>query len=128
MQSQEIILSNELFTVSVILWLGTFTLLFWLFIRMSSLDKTIKTLAQANGQELKSLTLPKRSIAYVALIIELIGAAVLLLGLFAWIPIPLFPMSIVIWAGVFIMLLWQMLGVSSIEESLAKVSAEQFQE
>jgi uncharacterized membrane protein YphA (DoxX/SURF4 family) len=128
MQSQEIILSNELFTVSVILWVGTFTLLFWLFIRMSSLDKTIKTLAQANGQELKSLTLPKRSIAYVALIIELIGAAVLLLGLFAWIPIPLFPMSIVIWAGVFIMLLWQMLGVSSIEESLAKVSAEQFQE
>jgi hypothetical protein len=128
MQSQEIILSNELFTVSVILWVGTFTLLFWLFIRMSSLDKTIKTLAQANGQELKFQAMPNKNVAYVALILELLGAAVLLVGLFAWIPIPLFPMSIVIWAGVFIMLLWQMLGVSSIEDSLAMVSSEQSQE
>ncbi|MHA2003825.1 MAG: hypothetical protein ACW960_06945 [Candidatus Thorarchaeota archaeon] len=128
MQSPEIILSNELFTVSVILWVGTFTLLLWLFIRMSSLDKTIKTLASASGQELKFQAMPNKMVAYVALILELLGAAVLLIGLFAWIPIPLFPMSIVIWVGVFIMLLWQMLGVSSIEDSLAMVSSEQSQE
>jgi len=126
MQSPEIILSNELFTVSVILWVGTFTLLFWLFIQMNGLDKTIKTLA--SGQELKFRAMPSKIVAYVALILELVGAAVLLLGLFAWIPIPLFPMSIVIWAGVFVLLLWQMLGVSSIEDSLAKVATETFQE
>ncbi|MHA2071886.1 MAG: hypothetical protein ACW985_08880, partial [Candidatus Thorarchaeota archaeon] len=95
---------------------------------MSSLDKTIKTLASASGQELKFQAMPNKMVAYVALILELLGAAVLLIGLFAWIPIPLFPMSIVIWVGVFIMLLWQMLGVSSIEDSLAMVSSEQSQE
>ncbi|MHA2021779.1 MAG: hypothetical protein ACW96N_08690 [Candidatus Thorarchaeota archaeon] len=128
MQSPDIILSNELFTVSVILWVGTFALLFWLFIRMHSLDKTIKTLALAGNQELSFPSMPSKIIAYVALILELIGAVILLLGLFAWVPIPLFPMSIVIWVGVFIMLLWQMLGVSSIEDALVMVSSEKSQE
>ncbi len=128
MQSPDIILSNELFTVSVILWVGTFTLLFWLFIRMHSLDKAIKTLALAENQELNSQSMSNKIVAYVALILELIGAAILLLGLIAWVPIPLFPMSIVIWVGVFIMLLWQMLGVSSLEDSLATLSLESFQE
>ncbi|MHA1939780.1 MAG: hypothetical protein ACW97O_16365, partial [Candidatus Thorarchaeota archaeon] len=73
MQSPEIILSNELFTVSVILWVGTFALLFWQFIRMQGLDKAIATLASAGGQEVNLPKMLTRIPVYVALILELAG-------------------------------------------------------
>lgn len=128
MQSPDIVLSNELFTVSVLLWVGTFTLLFWLFIRMQSLDKTIKTIAKAENQEVDFPPMPSKMIVLVALILELIGAGVLVAGLYAWIPIPLFPMSFAICIGVFILLLWQMLGMSSIEKALSLISSHASQE
>jgi len=128
MQSPEIILSNELFTVAVILWVGTFSLLFWLFIRMTGLNKTITTLASVSGYSTNLPRMPSKIPVYVALILELIGAIVLLAGLFVWIPIPLFPMAIVIWAGVFIILFWQMASMEAIETSLDKVASDMSQE
>ena len=128
MQSPEIILSNELFTVAIILWVGTFSLLFWLFIRMNGLNKTLATLSSVNGQGVGISKMPNKMIVYVALILEFIGVVVLLAGLFVWIPIPLFPMSIVVWAGVFILLLWQMMGITGIEESLASLIGDTNQE
>ncbi|MFW9912433.1 MAG: hypothetical protein ACFFEU_08170 [Candidatus Thorarchaeota archaeon] len=119
MQSPEIILSNELFTVAIILWVGTFSLLFWLFIRMNGLNKTIAMLSSASGQNVGLPRMPNKVIVFVALILELVGVAALIAGLFLWVPIPLFPMAIVVWAGVFIILLWQMFGIAGIEESVA---------
>jgi hypothetical protein len=119
MQSPEIILSNELFTVAIILWVGTFSLLFWLFIRMNGLNRTIAMLSSATGQSVGLPKMPNKAIIYVALILELVGVVVLLAGLFLWVQIPLFPMAIVVWAGVFIILLWQMFGIASIEKSMA---------
>jgi uncharacterized membrane protein YphA (DoxX/SURF4 family) len=124
MQSPEIVLSNELFTVAVFLWVGTFSLLLWLFIRMNSLSKTMATLASANDQGINVPKMPSKIPVYAALILELVGVAVLLAGLFAWIPIPLFPMSVVVWAGVFIMLIWQMISMDGIEEVLAVFSSD----
>ena len=128
MQSPDIVLSNELFTVAIILWLGTFTLLFWLFIRMNGLKKTIATLASADGQVSDLPKMVTKIPVYVALILELVGVIVLLAGLFVWIPIPLFPMSIVIWAGVFILLFWQMMSIAGIEESLELFASDTGQE
>ncbi|MHA2140897.1 MAG: hypothetical protein ACXADC_12360 [Candidatus Thorarchaeota archaeon] len=128
MQSPDIILSNELFTVAVILWVGTFSLLFWLFFRMNGLTKTIATLSSASDQDITLSKMPSKTPVYIALILELVGVAVLLAGLIAWIPIPLFPMSIVVWAGVFIMLFWQMMSIAGIEESLASVISKMGQE
>jgi len=119
MQSPEIVLSNELFTVAVFLWVGTFSLLFWLFIRMNGLNKTIAMLSSASGQGVELPKMPNKVIVYIALILEIVGVVVLLAGLFAWIPIPLFPMAIVVWAGVFIILIWQMFGIAGIEDSVA---------
>ena len=119
MQSPDIVLSNELFTVAIFLWLGTFSLLFWLFIRMNGLNKTIAMLSSASGQGVELPKMPNKVIVYIALILEIVGVVVLLAGLFAWIPIPLFPMAIVVWAGVFIILIWQMFGIAGIEDSVA---------
>ncbi|MFW9862486.1 MAG: hypothetical protein ACFFEX_00155 [Candidatus Thorarchaeota archaeon] len=128
MQSPEVVLSNELFTVAVFLWVGTFSLLFWLFIRINGLNKTIAILSSASGQSVGLPKMPSKLIVYVALILELVGVLVLLAGLFVWILIPLFPMAIVVWAGVFIMLLWQMYGIAGIEESLALLVSNTNQE
>lgn len=127
MQSPDIVLSNELFTVAVILWVGTFSLLFWIFFRMNGLDKAIRTFSSADGQEVNLPKMPTRIPVYIALVLELIGAVILMAGLFVWIQIPLFPMSIVVWAGVFIMIFWQMLSIDGIEESLNMVSSEMSQ-
>ncbi|MFW9890433.1 MAG: hypothetical protein ACFFER_19835, partial [Candidatus Thorarchaeota archaeon] len=66
MQSPETILSNELFTVSVILWVGTFSLLFWLFIRMQGLDNTIRILASASDLEVNLPRAPSKLPVYIA--------------------------------------------------------------
>ncbi|MFX0056264.1 MAG: hypothetical protein ACFFAX_06590 [Promethearchaeota archaeon] len=128
MQSPEIVLSNELFTVAVFLWVGTFSLLFWLFIRMNGLSKTMKMLSITSAQGMDVTNMPSKLLVYFALVLELIGVTVLLAGLFVWIPIPLFAMSMVIWAGVFILLFWQMISLASIEESLNVLIAGASQE
>ncbi|MFW9966920.1 MAG: hypothetical protein ACFFEA_07185 [Candidatus Thorarchaeota archaeon] len=128
MQSPEIILSNDLFTVAVFLWVGTFSLLVWLFIRMNGLSKTMATLASTSNQGINLPKIPSIIPVYVALVLEVFGVAILLAGLFIWIPIPLFPMSIVVWAGVFIMLFWQMISMDGIEEFLAVLSLDSSQE
>ncbi|MFX1262421.1 MAG: hypothetical protein ACFFAZ_10060 [Promethearchaeota archaeon] len=119
MQSPEIILSNELFTVAVILWVGTFSLLFWLFIRINGINKTMVMLSSAGEQSVGLPKMPNEVIVIVAFILELVGVVVLLAGLIFWVQIPLFPMAIVVWAGVFIMLLWQIFAIAGIEESVA---------
>lgn len=128
MQSPEIILSNELFTVAVFLWVGTFSLLLWLFIRMNELGKTMANLASTSEQGIKIPKMPSKIPVYVGLILEIVGIVILLAGLFVWIPIPLFPMSIVVWAGVFIMLFWQIASMDGIEEALTVLSSDTSQD
>jgi len=127
MQSPEIVLANELFTVSVILWIGTFIFTTWVFLRIQSAEKSLRTLALASGNADNLSSIPKLPV-YVAVILELEGIVILLLGVGASYLIPLYPFSIVIWAGVFVLLFWQTMSISTLEQSLIVVSSELSQE
>ncbi len=128
MQTPEIILSNELFSVSEILWVGTFVFIAWLFLRIQSAEISLRTLAVASEKIDNLSSTPTKLPVYIAVILELVGIVVLLLGLGASFPIPLYPFSIVIWAGVFVMLFWQTMSISSLEQSLVTVDTGMSQE
>ncbi len=127
MQSPEIVLANELFTVSVILWIGTFAFITWLFLRIQSTEKSLRSFALASGNADNLPSIPKLPV-YVAMILVLEGIVILLLGVGSSYLIPLYPFSIVIWAGVFVLLFWQTMSISTLEQSLIVVSSELSQE
>ncbi|MHA2379793.1 MAG: hypothetical protein ACXADS_11000, partial [Candidatus Thorarchaeota archaeon] len=74
-------LEAELFTVSVILWVGTFAFQSWLLIRMRSLDYSLRTLAVATNRDQGLSSLSTKWAIYVAAILEIVGLIVLGLGL-----------------------------------------------
>ncbi len=128
MQSPEVVLSNELFTVSVILWVGTFVFIAWLFLRIQNAEKSLRSFALTSGNVDNLLSSPNKLPVYIAVILELVGLTVLLLGLGMSYLIPLYPFSIVLWAGVFVLLFWQTMSISTLEQSLIVVSTELSQE
>ncbi|MFW9799291.1 MAG: hypothetical protein ACFFD9_02565 [Candidatus Thorarchaeota archaeon] len=121
-------LEAELFTVAVFLWVGTFTFLTWLFLRMQSLDKSIRTFAVTVGREENLSKMPDRLPVYVATLLELVGLTVLALGLSGIFVIPMYPFSVVIWGGVFLLLFWQMESISALENSMNAVESGASQE
>ncbi|MFX0044928.1 MAG: hypothetical protein ACFE8Z_03705 [Candidatus Hermodarchaeota archaeon] len=111
-------LEAELFTVSVILWVGTFAFQSWLLIRMRSIESSLRTLAVATDRNQALSSLSTRWVIYVAAVLEIAGLSVLGLGLSGAFVIPMYPLSIVIWAGVFLLLIWQMMNVPALQKSL----------
>ncbi len=128
MQSPEVVLANELFTVSVILWVGTFVFITWLFLRIQDAEKSMRSLALASGNVDNQSSIPNKLPVYVAVILELVGIVILILGVGASYLIPLYPFSIVIWAGVFVLLFWQTMNISTLEQSLIVIASESSQE
>lgn len=128
MQSPEVVLSIELFAVSVILWVGAFVFIAWLLLRMQNIEKSLETLVQASGNANNLLSIPNKLPVYFAVILELVGIAVLMLGIGASYQIPMYPFSIVIWMGVFVLLFWQTMSISSLEQSLIIVESGLSQE
>ncbi len=121
-------LEAELFTVAVILWVGTFTFLTWLFLRMRSLDSSIRSIAGATGREQSVSKMPDRLPVYVATLLELVGLVVLALGLNGIFVIPMYPFSVVIWGGVFLILFWQMDSIAALEDSIDALGSETSEE
>jgi len=121
-------LEAELFTVSVILWVGTFAFQSWLLIRMRSLDYSLRTLAVATNRDQGLSSLSTKWAIYVAAILEIVGLIVLGLGLSGTFVIPMYPFSIAIWAGVFVLLLWQIMSVPALQNSLNAVASSTSEE
>ncbi len=115
-------LEAELFTVSVILWVGTFTYQAWLLIRMRSLDGSLRTLAVATDKDQALSSLSTKWAIYVAALLEIAGLIVLGLGLIDVFVIPMYPLSIVIWAGVFVLLFWQITNIPALQKSLDEIA------
>ncbi|MFX1416043.1 MAG: hypothetical protein ACFFC0_04485 [Promethearchaeota archaeon] len=116
-------LEAELFTVSAILWVGTFAFQSWLLIRMRSLDGSLRTLAEAIDKDQALSSLSTQWAIYVAAVLEIAGLIVLGLGLIDVFVIPMYPLSIVIWAGVFVLLFWQIMNVPALQKSLDAIAA-----
>ncbi len=128
MQSPEVVLSIELFTVSIILWVGMFVFITWIYLRMQSAEKILRSLSLDSGIQDSISSIPSKLPVYVAVILELEGIAILLIGHLASYQIPMYPFSIIIWAGVFVLLFWQTMSISTLEQSLIVVSSELNQE
>ncbi|MHA2380913.1 MAG: hypothetical protein ACXADS_16710, partial [Candidatus Thorarchaeota archaeon] len=65
---------------------------------------------------------------YVAAILEIVGLIVLGLGLSGTFVIPMYPFSIAIWTGVFVLLLWQIMSVPALQNSLNAVASSTSEE
>ena len=111
-------LEAELYAVSVILWVGTFALLSWLFLRMRGLDNSLRVLASTTGKEQVVLGLPAKLSVYVAAFLEAVGLFMLGLGLIGVVVVPMYPLSTFLWGGVFLLLFWQFESISILEKSI----------
>lgn len=90
---------------------------------MRSLDGSLRTLAAATNRDQGLSSLSTKWAIYVAAILEIAGLIVLGLGLGGVFVIPMYPLSIAIWAGVFILLLWQIMNIPALQKSLDAVAA-----